>query len=298
MILAMDTQRLLALHYVYPLPLQKLQRLLSPVNILSEFENIQYDEIAKVLQISANKAYQLSQSFRQIMTTSFEEIYAQANIVPIPFYHPYFPAQLFEISSPPTVLYVKGQYSLLSNNKQIAIIGSRKATAYSKRAIDVIVPPLVQRGYTVVSGLARGADTIAHRATLDVGGHTIAVLGHGFNYLYPAENRILAKQLAENQLLVTEYPPYMKPEKWHFPMRNRIISGLSQALVVTEAALKSGTLITTELALEQGKDVFVVPGPIDAMQSRGTNQLLLEGAIPVIDGHQIIETLDLFSNKN
>ncbi len=298
MILAMDTQRLLALHYVYPLPLQKLQRLLSPVNILSEFENIQYDEIAKVLQISAHKAYQLSQSFRQIMTTSFEEVYAQANIIPIPFYHPYFPAQLFEISSPPTVLYVKGQYSLLSNNKQIAIIGSRKATAYSKRAIDVIVPPLVQRGYTVVSGLARGADTIAHTATLNVGGHTIAVLGHGFNYLYPAENRILAKQLAEHQLLVTEYPPYMKPEKWHFPMRNRIISGLSQALVVTEAALKSGTLITTELALEQGKDVFVVPGPIDAMQSRGTNQLLLEGAIPVINGHQILETLDLFSNKN
>lgn len=294
----MDTQRLLALHYVYPLPLQKLQRLLSPVNILSEFENIHYDAIAKILQISAHKAYQLSQNFRQIMTTSFEEVYAQANIVPIPFYHPYFPAQLFEISSPPTVLYVKGQYSLLSNNKQIAIIGSRKATAYSKRAIDVIVPPLVQRGYTVVSGLAKGADTIAHRTTLDLGGHTIAVLGHGFNYLYPAENRILAKQLAEHQLLVTEYPPYMKPEKWHFPMRNRIISGLSQALVVTEAALKSGTLITTELALEQGKDVFVVPGPIDAMQSRGTNQLLLEGAIPVINGHQIIETLDLFSNKN
>lgn len=90
----------------------------------------------------------------------------------------------------------------------------------------------------------------------------------------------------------------MKPEKWHFPMRNRIISGLSRALVVTEAALKSGTLITTELALEQGKDVFVVPGPIDATQSKGTNQLLLEGAIPIVNGHQIIETLDLFSNKN
>lgn len=298
MILAVDTQRLLALHYVYPLPLQKLQPLLSPVNILNTFENVHYDEIAKVLQISAHKAYQLSQNFRQFMTTSFEEVYAQANIVPIPFYHPYFPAQLFEISSPPTVLYVKGQYSLLSNNRQIAIIGSRKATAYSKRAIDVIVPPLIQHGYTVVSGLARGADTLAHRATLDMGGHTIAVLGHGFNYLYPAENRILAKQLAEHHLLLTEYPPYMKPEKWHFPMRNRIISGLSQALVVTEAALKSGTLITTELALEQGKDVFVVPGPIDAMQSRGTNQLLFEGAIPVVNGHQIIETLDLFSNKN
>ncbi|WP_155590218.1 DNA-processing protein DprA [Lysinibacillus cavernae] len=298
MILAVDTQRLLALHYVYPLPLQKLQQLLSPVNILNTFEDIHYDEIAKALQISASKACRISQSFRQVMTKSFEDAYARANIFPIPFYHPYFPAQLFEIPSPPTVLYVKGQYSLLTNKKQIAIIGSRKATAYSKRAIDVIVPPLVQRGYTVVSGLARGADTMAHRATINMGGYTIAVLGHGFNYLYPTENHILAKQMAEQQLLMTEYPPYMKPEKWHFPMRNRIISGLSQALIVTEAALKSGTLITTELALEQGKDVFVVPGPIDVAQSRGTNQLLLEGAIPVINGHQILETLDLFSNKN
>lgn len=298
MILAVDTQRLLALHYIYPLPLQKLQQLLSPVNMLSSFEDIHHDEIAKILQISAQKAYQLSQSFRQIMIKPFDAAYAQANIFPIPFYHPYFPAQLFEISNPPTVLYVKGQYSLLTNNKQIAIIGSRKATAYSKRAMDLVVPPLVQSGYTVVSGLARGADTMAHRATIDMGGHTIAVLGHGFNYLYPAENQILAKQMAEHQLLITEYPPHMKPEKWHFPMRNRIISGLSQALVVTEAALKSGTLITTELALEQGKDVFVVPGPIDATQSKGTNQLLLEGAIPVMNGHQIVETLDLFSNKN
>ncbi len=298
MILAVDTQRLLALHYVYPLPLQKLQRLLSPVNVLNTFEEAHYDEIANVLQISAHKALQISQSFRQIMTIPFEEAYARANIFPIPFYHPYFPAQLFEISSPPTVLYVKGQHSLLTNKKQIAIIGSRKATAYSKRALDLIVPSLVQCGYTVVSGLARGADTMAHRATIDMGGHTMAVLGHGFNYLYPSENQILANEMAIQQLLITEYPPYMKPEKWHFPMRNRIISGLAQALVVTEAALKSGTLITTELALEQGKDVYVVPGPIDATQSKGTNQLLVDGAIPVINGHQIVETLDLFSNKN
>ncbi|KPN93105.1 DNA-processing protein DprA [Lysinibacillus sp. ZYM-1] len=298
MILAVDTQRLLALHYVYPLPLQKLQQLLSPVNVLNTFEEAHHDEIAKVLQISARKALQISQSFRQIMTIPFEEAYARANIFPIPFNHPYYPAQLFEISSPPTVLYVKGHYTLLTNKKQIAIIGSRKATAYSKRAIDLIVPPLVQRGHTVVSGLARGADTMAHKATINMGGHTIAVLGHGFHYLYPRENQILAEEMADRQLLMTEYPPYMKPEKWHFPMRNRIISGLSQALVVTEAALKSGTLITTELALEQGKDVFVVPGPIDAEQSKGTNQLLLEGAIPVMNGHQIVETLDLFSNKN
>ncbi|MFJ7730451.1 DNA-processing protein DprA [Lysinibacillus sp. NPDC097231] len=298
MIFSVDKQRLLALHYIYPLPLQKLQRLLSPVDVFSNFEEAPPYEIANALQITLQRAMQISQSFRQIATFPFEEAYERSNIFPIPFYHPFYPGQLFDISSPPTVLYVKGRYSLLTIEKQVAIIGSRKATTYTKTAMDIIVPPLVKHGYTVVSGLARGADTMAHETTIRVGGHTIAVLGHGFNYIYPKENQVLAEKMAEHQLLVTEYPPYMKPEKWHFPMRNRIISGLSQALVVTEAALRSGTLITTECALEQGKDVFVVPGPIDAEQSKGTNKLLLEGAIPVCDGHEIVQTLALFSNKN
>ncbi|MGG2108139.1 DNA-processing protein DprA [Lysinibacillus pakistanensis] len=298
MIFSVDTQRLLALHYIYPLPLQKLQQLLSPVDLLSYFEEATPNEIANALQISSHKALQISRSFRQIMTWSFEEAYERSHIFPIPFHHPFYPAQLFEISSPPTVLYVKGQYLQLMKGKQVAIIGSRKATAYTKTAMDLIVPPLVEHGYTIVSGLARGADTMAHEATIKVGGQTIAVLGHGFNYIYPKENKALAESMAEHHLLVTEYPPYMKPEKWHFPMRNRIISGLSQALVVTEASLRSGTLITTECALEQGKDVFVVPGPIDAEQSKGTNRLLVEGAIPVCNGHEIVASLALFSNKN
>lgn len=297
MIFSVNTQRLLALHYVYPLPLQKLQQLLAPVDILSYFEQAHPSEIAKALQISLSKALQISQGFQRVHKIPFEEAYAQAEIFPIPFQHPFYPVQLFELPSPPTVLYVKGHHGLLTSDKHIAIIGSRKATAYTKIAVDLIVPPLVEHEYTIVSGLARGADTMAHEATIKVGGKTIAVLGHGFHYVYPKENTALAQNMAEEQLLVTEYPPYIKPEKWHFPMRNRIISGLSQALVVTEAALKSGTLITTECALEQGKDVFVVPGPIDAEQSKGTNKLLLEGAIPVCNGYQIVETLELFSSK-
>ncbi|MFJ7404846.1 MULTISPECIES: DNA-processing protein DprA [unclassified Lysinibacillus] len=298
MIFSVDTQRLLAMHYVYPLPLQKLQQLLSPVDVLSYFEEAHPNEIASTLQITRQKAMQISQNFQRVMNLPVQEVYAQANIFPIPFNHPYFPAQLFEIPSPPTVLYVKGQRDLLERDKRIAIIGSRKATAYTRVAIDLIIPPLIEHEYTVVSGLARGADTMAHEATIKFGGRTIAVLGHGFNFLYPKENRALACKMAESHLLITEYPPYIKPAKWQFPMRNRLISGLSQALVVTEAALKSGTLITTECALEQGKDVFVVPGPINAEQSKGTNKLLLEGAIPVCDGHQIVETLSLFSSKN
>ena len=298
MIFSVDTQRLLALHYVYPLPLQKLQQLLSPVDVLSYFEHAHPKDIAGALQIPKQKALDMSLDFKRVMTLPFEELYAQVNIFPIPFNHPYFPAQLFEIPSPPAVLYVKGQCALLARDKCIAIIGSRKATAYTREAIDLIVPPLIEHEYIVVSGLARGADAMAHKATIQFGGQTIAVLGHGFNYIYPKENQGLANIMAESHLLITEYPPYFKPAKWQFPMRNRLISGLSQALVVTEAALKSGTLITTECALEQGKDVFVVPGPINKEQSKGTNKLLLEGAIPVCDGHQIVETLSLFSSKN
>ncbi|GLC87414.1 DNA-processing protein DprA [Lysinibacillus piscis] len=292
-----DTQRILAFHYLYPLPLQKFKQLLFPIDLLSCLEELPPSKMAQVLQIPIAKAVHLSQAFRSLLTTPFEEAYEQANIMPIPFNHPLYPAQLFEIVNPPTVLYVRGQQSLLASEQHIAIIGSRKATDYTKTAMNLIVPPLVQHGYTVVSGLAKGADTIAHQTTVDIGGQTIAVLGHGFNHCYPAENRALAEYMAHHQLLVTEYPPYMKPEKWHFPMRNRIISGLSKAVVVTEAALKSGTMITMECALEQGKDVFVVPGPIDAEQSKGTNYLLTEGAIPVLNGHQIVETLALFLNK-
>lgn len=296
MIFSVDTHNLLALHYVYPLPLQKLQQLLSPVDVLSHFDRAHPSEIAQALQISLSKAAQLLQSFLHVYRMPLEEAYASVDIVPIPFNHAFYPVHLFELPSPPTVLYVKGRTSLLEG-KHIAIIGSRKATGYTKTAMDLIVPPLVEQQYTIVSGLARGADTLAHEATMKYAGQTIAVLGHGFHHVYPRENRALAEKMAKEQLLITEYPPYMKPEKWHFPMRNRIISGLSRALVVTEAALKSGTLITTECALEQGKDVFVVPGPIDAEQSKGTNKLLLEGAIPVSNGYQITEMLELFSSK-
>ncbi|KOS69481.1 DNA processing protein [Lysinibacillus contaminans] len=296
MIFSVDTHRLLALHYVYPLPLQKLQQLLFPVDVLSHFENAKPNEIAQALQIPLPKAAQILQGFLRAYNMPLEEAYASADIFPIPFNHSFYPVHLFELPSPPTVLYIKGQYSLLGG-KHIAIIGSRKATVYTKTAMDLIVPPLVEHEYTIVSGLARGADTLAHEATMKYGGKTIAVLGHGFHHVYPRENQLLAEKMAEEQLLITEYPPYMRPEKWHFPMRNRIISGLSSALVVTEAALKSGTLITTECALEQGKDVFVVPGPIDAEQSKGTNKLLFEGAIPVCNGYQIVEILELFSNK-
>lgn len=286
---------LLALHYVYPLTLNRLQKLLSPINLLKQLEWASPIDLSTALQISLESSGKILQSYREVLQRPLEEAYHNEQILPIPYTHDAYPKSLFHLLDPPSVLYVKGNNHLLMNSKRIAVIGSRKATDYSTAAMRFILPPLIEQNYTIVSGLARGADTLAHEMAISLGGHTIGVLGYGFHHIYPKENKNLAYKMATEHLLVSEYPPYAKPEKWHFPMRNRIISGLSQALVVTEAALRSGTLITTEHALDHGKDVFVVPGPITSEQSQGTNKLLLEGAIPATNGYQIVEYLQLFS---
>lgn len=286
---------LLALHYVYPLTVHKLQKLLSPINLLPQLETIPTHDLAVALNMTMDKAATIQRSFRTVVQHRLQDAYDADNIHALPYTHMYYPQSLFELIDPPAVLYVKGNLQLLTNTKKVAVIGARNATNYSAVAMDYILPPLIEQQYVIVSGLAKGADTLAHEKTIQYGGHTIAVLGHGFYHMYPKENHYLAEKIATDHVLLTEYPPYVKPEKWHFPMRNRIISGLSRALVVTEAALRSGTLITTEHALEHGKDVFVVPGPITSKLSVGTNKLLQEGAMPVWNGTQIIEELQLFS---
>ena len=156
----------------------------------------------------------------------------------------------------------------------------------------------------IVSGLAKGADTMAHEAAIAYGGKTIAVLGHGFFHLYPKENERLAEDIGKINLLITEYPPYVKPARWTFPMRNRIISGLSDAVVVTEAADKSGTMSTIEHALDHGKDIYAVPGSVTSRLSTGPNKLIDEGAQPLWNGYQIVgsilklaETLQINTKK-
>lgn len=290
------TEQLLALHYVYPLPMQKWQRLLQHVSTFANLQAYPALELAKILNVKVEKIQLMRTQLMKVSDTSFELYYERLGILAIPYTSALYPPKLLQVVDAPVVLYVKGDATLLQKKKKIAVIGSRNVTSYSQEALALLMPPLVEQDYVIVSGLAKGADTLAHRAAMYYGGRTIAVLGHGLSHLYPKENKQLAERMAKEQLLVTEYPPYVGVEKWHFPMRNRIISGLSDALVVTEAAMKSGTLITTELALEQGKDVFVVPGPITSEQSKGTNYLLKEGAIPVWNGYQIIDELQMFSN--
>lgn len=188
-----------------------------------------------------------------------------------------YPETLKNIYRPPLVLFYRGDLNLLQE-RRMAVIGSREHTAYGKYACEYFVSKLVEHDYVIVSGLARGIDGIAHQVAINENGKTIAILGSGFDHIYPAEHIELAQRIARDHLLLSEYPPHERPHKTHFPFRNRIVSGISEGVVVIEAAKRSGTLITSDYALDQGKDVFAVPGPIFSQKSQGTNELIQQGA--------------------
>jgi DNA processing protein len=190
---------------------------------------------------------------------------------------PDYPSLLKEISDPPHVLYAQGNIELL-NSFSVAMVGSRAATAYGKRAAFTLARDLVKAGATVVSGLAMGVDSEAHRGALSELGATIGVLGCGLDVTYPRQNANLYEEIRKKGLLLTEYPLGTRPDAFRFPARNRIIAGLSRGVVVVEAAKKSGSLITAEMALEEGREVFAVPGQIDSFKSSGAHWLLQQGA--------------------
>ena len=187
-----------------------------------------------------------------------------------------YPVLLKEISNPPLVLYTKGNRRLL-NEFLFAIVGSRSATAYGISIACDFSRSLTSLDVVIVSGLARGIDTAAHTAALD-NGQTIAVLGSGLLNVYPRENKKLAEDISKGGLLVSEFPLFEKPQRENFPRRNRIVSGLSRGVLVVEAALRSGALITARLGCEQNREVFAVPGNINSLVSKGTNSLIKDGA--------------------
>ena len=181
---------------------------------------------------------------------------------------PDYPAALAGLPDPPPYLFVRGTIEE-RDRAAVAIVGTRHATEYGKGIAAKLASDLAQRGVTVVSGLARGVDTQAHKGAVDAGGRTFAVCGCGLDVAYPSENRTLMEQIENAGACVSEFAPTVHPESWHFPARNRIISGLSVGVVVVEAAERSGALITADFALEQGREVFAVPGNIHKAQSKG-----------------------------
>ena len=203
-----------------------------------------------------------------------------------------YPPLLRTIAAPPPVLYVRGELTT-QDRSAIAIVGTRRRTTYGRSVATKLAGDLASAGLTIVSGLARGIDGHAHRAALQHGGRTLAVLGHGLDTIYPAEHRSLATEVAAQGALLSEYPLGVGPAAEHFPVRNRIISGLALATVVIEAGEASGALITARAAADEGRDVFAVPGPITSPASRGCHQLIQEGAGLVNEAQDILDALNL-----
>jgi DNA processing protein len=203
-----------------------------------------------------------------------------------------YPPRLKEIDQPPPVLYLRG--TLKSEDTwAVAVVGTRRVSAYGRQVAEEIGSFLAANGVTVVSGLARGIDAIAHQAALKSGGRTIAVLGCGIDRIYPPEHTQLASMIMANGAILTDYPMGTPPDASNFPPRNRIISGLSMATVVVEAGEKSGALITAQFAIDQGREVFAVPGNILALQSKGTNTLISQGAHPLLSVRDLLDVLNL-----
>jgi DNA processing protein len=200
-----------------------------------------------------------------------------------------FPAQLRTIPDPPPVLFALGDLTLLAR-PALAVVGSRDHTPYGQTVARTVSAQAARAGIVVVSGMARGLDAVAHAAALDAGGTTIGVLGNGIGVIYPAANRALYERVAAGGLLLTEFPPGERPHAGSFPRRNRLISGLARVALVVEAAVGSGALITAGTALDQGREVLAVPGPITSAVSSGCNRLIRDGAGPYL------EPVDLFSH--
>jgi DNA processing protein len=210
-------------------------------------------------------------------------------------FDPEYPSILCETYKPPWILYSQGDLRLLTMERLLAVVGSRLATYYGKKTIELLLPPLLQHKYIIVSGLASGIDTHAHVTTLKLKGRTIGVIAGGFEHIYPKENIPLTREMMKNHLVISEYPPNTKPQKWHFPMRNRIIAGISHGTLVIEAKKRSGSLITANYAVHEGREVFAVPGPISNPCSIGTNELIQQGAKLVLSAGDIINELNNWS---
>ncbi|MBI4743565.1 MAG: DNA-protecting protein DprA [Actinobacteria bacterium] len=208
-----------------------------------------------------------------------------------------YPPLLLEIFNRPPLLFIKGDL-IKKQNFSVAIVGSRRASSYGKLIAEELARGLSQKGITVISGLARGIDSAAHKGALENKGGTVAVTGCGLDIIYPPENKKLFSEICEKGSVVSEFPLGTTPVSYNFPLRNRIISGLTRGVVIVEASEKSGALITADFALEQGREVFAVPGAIRSSQSKGTNKLIKTGACLVENANDILEEFGFTIEKS
>ena len=254
------------------------QRLLAQFGSATAILNASRNDLSNFVFLKPDTLTQLTTARSQLDPSRIVELCQRDQIDILSLADERYPKSLRTIPDPPPLLYVRGVL-LPSDSLSIAIIGTRRCTPYGERQTERLTASLVQKGFTIISGLALGIDGIAHRAALSTGGRTIAVLGSGLHRVYPPEHVPLAQKIVESGgCVLSEYPPNHAATKWTFPHRNRIVSGLSLGVLVIEAPLRSGALISARLAGEQGRDIFAVPGSVESSESSGCLQLIRDGA--------------------
>ncbi len=275
----------------------RLHKLLSYFEKPEKILNASQEKLTQILGMGEKLTSRIN-SFKKEDLNKELDLIKRLNLQIVTLDDKNYPANLKNIPDPPIVLYIKGEIKKEDNNS-IAIVGSRRASFYGLSSTENFARELSERGFTIISGMARGIDTQAHKGALKQNGRTLAVMGSGFNYIYPPENKELSEEISQNGAVISEFPINTKPLKQNFPQRNRVISGLSLGVLVVEAARNSGALITADFALEQGREVFALPGKVDSQNSYGTNGLIKQGAKLVSCVEDIVEEFNwrLTSNK-
>ncbi|WP_049683627.1 DNA-processing protein DprA [Peribacillus loiseleuriae] len=246
-----------------------------------------YTHWKNILPISATKLQTFYYDLHHLNIQELIHQYKNNDIEIVTIVDDDYPNLLKQIHDPPWVLYLRGDRRLLTFEYSLGVVGARKPSEYGVTALRRVLPPLVKKNYVIISGVATGIDAAAHRIAIDCQGKTIGILGGGHYHMYPVSNIPLATNIIKYGLLISETPPSRRPEPWMFPVRNRIISGLSKGVFVVEARARSGSLITAKLALEQGREVFAIPGNITSELSAGSNFLIQEGAKMVLSAADI-----------
>lgn len=273
-----------------------IKRIYQAFGSMSEAWNATPSDLKAIEGIGGQTLESIRQAQREVEPLSLLAVHEHSNLN---FWTPSdreYPQLLWEIPDPPPLLYYQGHLRQWHERNTVAIVGTRRATPYGRRWTKKIVTALTERGFTVISGMADGIDGEAHRACLDVGGQTIAVVGTGVDRIYPHKHKSLYDQIVNSGLVVSEYPQGTPPDKSHFPARNRIIAGLSRVTLVMEAPLPSGALITAYQANEYGRDVYALPNSLDVNEARGCLSLLGRGAQAILGVDELLEALGMLPN--
>ncbi|MEI3606653.1 DNA-processing protein DprA [Pseudogracilibacillus sp. SE30717A] len=282
-------ERLLYLHRVPPLTRRMIYKVMTYDESLLSFFSFTPSEISQLLKIPIKKANVIFTWLKDVDKLEAAINRDQKTCTILTIFDEQYPPLLKNIQDAPLVLYTLGDTSLSKHVPSISVIGTRNPSKTAPNKLLHIVGPLLQKNWLVVSGLAYGVDSLAHQLALQYNRKTISILGSGFDHIYPKRNIPLFKDIVRNGLVISEYPPNIAPKRYHFPERNRIISGISKATLVIEATEKSGTLITVEQALDQGKEVYAVPGSPYIPQTVGCHKMIQDGAKLVMCANDVLE---------